>query len=274
MSSLVRRFTIGALCSVAIAQRAVAQQQTADTLRPSKVVGTVVDSTGVPLVGAEIGVLEHGELRVISNDSGKFELAGIPAGVVVFTARRLGYEAATFTATLKPGRTHRVTFSLTAVPQAVEGVTVSEAENPGHWLDIFERRKSAQRGTFITRQQIENAGTRMPSDILRSVPGIQILPSRFGGQQTVTMTRGMGARRCVPQIYVHTTPYSGSVDDFTADDIEAIEVYVGISEIPPELNRNSKQMCAAVVIWTRAPPAPRLRSAGAKVPVGDSVKRP
>ena len=34
-------------------------------------------------------------------------------------------------------------------------------------------------------------------------------------------------------MFVHGLPYSGNFDDFIADDIEALEVYVGISEIPP-----------------------------------------
>ena len=39
-------------------------------------------------------------------------------------------------------------------------------------------------------------------------------------------------------MFVHGTPYSGVLDDFSADDIEALEVYVGVSEIPPEHSIN------------------------------------
>ena len=70
------------------------------------------------------------------------------------------------------------------------------------------------------------------------------------------MTRGAGARTCVPTMFVHGMPYSGMLDDFVADDIEALEVYVGISEIPPELDKNGKGICGAIVVWTRDPRRP------------------
>jgi hypothetical protein len=54
-------------------------------------------------------------------------------------------------------------------------------------------------------------------------------------------------------MYVHNQPYSGTLDDFTADDIEALEVYVGISEIPAELDKNGKGICGVIVVWTRDP---------------------
>ena len=67
------------------------------------------------------------------------------------------------------------------------------------------------------------------------------------------MTRGNGARACIPNMFVHGMPYSGNIDDFNADEIEAIEVYVGISELPAELNTMGRPLCAAIVIWTRSP---------------------
>jgi hypothetical protein len=122
-----------------------------------------------------------------------------------------------------------------------------------HWLDQFDRRRSNARGTFITRAEILHGNARMGTDAVRGVPGIRLIPSRQGGGNVVTMTRGSGARTCYPSMFVHSTPYSGTLDDFTAEDIEALEVYVGISEIPPELDKNGKGICGAIVIWTRDP---------------------
>jgi hypothetical protein len=70
------------------------------------------------------------------------------------------------------------------------------------------------------------------------------------------MTRGNGGRACIPTMYVHNMPYSGVLDDFSADDIEALEVYVGISEIPPELDKNGRGICGVIVVWTRDPKKP------------------
>ena len=216
----------------------------------SKLIGTVTDTSGVPLSRAEVWLVAVSTLRTISNDSGHFELPGLPAGTVTLGVRRLGFEEATFTATLKPGKTHRATFPLTPSVQSLAEVRVQDTISS--WLSLFEQRRAMQRGTFIERKDFAKDNLRIATDILRRVPGVQIVPTRMG--TAVVMTRGAGAKRCVPQLYVHQTPYSGNFDDFSPDDIEAVEVYVGISEIPPDLITMGRPICAAIVIWTREPP--------------------
>jgi hypothetical protein len=242
--------TVGALDSIS-------PQVTAQGNPPpatAKLLGRVTDTTGAPLSRAEIWLLSVVALRAISTDSGDFELAGLPAGTVTFAVRRLGFESATFSAVLKEGKTHRATFPLTPSVQPLAAMQVRDTTSA--WLSLFESRRSNHRGTFITRKDFEKLHLRIATDLLRQVPGVQVQLARFGTQ--VVMTRGAGARRCIPQLYVHSTPYSGNFDDFTPEDIEAVEVYVGISEIPPDLNTMGRPVCGAIVIWTRQPP-PRRR---------------
>ena len=236
-----------ALLAACPTSRALAQAPATPT---SKLFGTITDTSGVPLSRAEIWLIPSSAIRTISNDSGKFELPGLPAGSITLGVRRLGYESATFTAVLKAGKTHRATFPLTPSAQSLAQVKVQDTVSS--WLSLFEERRSMRRGTFITRRDFERENLRIATDILRRVPGVQIVPTRSG--TSVQMMRGFGARRCIPQLYVHQTPYSGNFDDFTPDDIEALEVYVGISEIPPDLITMGRPICAAIVIWTREPP--------------------
>ena len=205
---------------------------------------------GLTASWSEIWLIAGSALRTISNDSGRFVLPGLPTGSITLGVRRLGYESATFTAVLKPGKTHRATFPLSPSAQSLAEVKVQDTVSS--WLSVFEERRSMHRGTFITRRDFERDNLRIATDILRRVPGVQIVPTRSG--TAVQMMRGFGMRRCIPQLYVHETPYSGNVDDFTPDDIEALEVYVGISEIPPDLITMGRPICAAIVIWTRQPP--------------------
>ena len=253
----LRRAVWGHFVVVCAAARfAVAQQPTADSARretPATLIGHVTDSTGVGLAGAEISVSKFDQFRTVSGDSGEFRMAGLPPGTLVFNVRRLGFEAATFTAVLHPGRTGRTTFALSATAHALPTVAVSDTAIPTHWLDQFEHRRSSSRGTFLTRVDIVRRNARSGTDAIRGVPGIRLAPARMGGGNTVIMTRGAGARTCYPTMYVHGVPYSGVLDDFTADDIEALEVYVGISEIPPELDKNGRGICGAIVVWTRDP---------------------
>jgi hypothetical protein len=184
----------------------------------------------------------------ITSDSGIFRVE-LPAGPMVFAVRRLGYEPSTFLATLRPGRTNGVTLVLQGTAHALPGVLVAEAREQT-WLRTFNQRSQNQQGTFITRADIEKARSRMTTDLLRRrVPSAQVVNTRVG---TRVYLRGNSARRCPPQLFVHTTPYSGELDDFPPDVIEALEIYAGSSEVPPELN-TGRARCGAIVIWTRDP---------------------
>jgi hypothetical protein len=219
-----------------------------DSLPIVRVRGVVVDSGGLPLGGAEVRAIGTAVL-VVTGDSGVFRLE-LPAGPIVFAVRRLGYEPSTFLATLRPGKTNGVRLVLQSTAHALPGVLVAE-ERDQTWLRTFNERRETQPGTFITRREIEQSRSRLTTDVLRRrVPSAQIVPTR-GGAARVYM-RGMASRRCAPQLFVHTTPYSGEVDDFPPDVVEAIEVYSGASELPPELNIG-RAMCGAIVIWTRDP---------------------
>ena len=223
---------------------------------PATLIGHVVDSSGVGLPGAEITLNKSDKVHAITGDSGEFRIIGLAPGTAVFNVRRIGFESASFTAVLKPGKVQRAKFSLTANAQALPTVAVSDTANKTHWLDEFGRRRSVNRGTFITRDEIERKGARTGTDIIRSVAGVRLVPRRGGIGYQVLMTRGDGPRPCVPQMFVHNMPYSGTLEDFAAEDIEALEVYTGTSEVPAELDKNGRGVCGAIVVWTRDPRKP------------------
>jgi hypothetical protein len=236
---------VSALLVLALAVTAVSAQ---DTLPIVRVRGIVVDTAGMPLAGAEVRAVGT-VMLLITSDSGVFRVE-LPAGPTVFAVRRLGYEPATFLATLRPGRTNGVTLVLHGTAQALPGVVVAETRDQA-WLRTFNRRSETQPGTFITRDDIEKTRSRLTSDLLRRrVPSVQVMTTRSG--QTRVYLRGSSIRRCPPQLFVHSQPYSGEVDDFPPDAIEALEIYAGSSELPPELNIG-RAMCGAIVIWTRDP---------------------
>src|SRR5262245_31430451 len=194
----VRAWSTAFLASLLVAAAATtashaARAQQPDSARrdslPATLIGRVTDTLGAPLGGAEITLFKSESIRTISGDSGDFRLTGLPAGTNVFNVRRLGYQPASFTAALKSGRTHRATFALSASAQSLPLVAVSDTAKT-HWLDQFERRKSTSRGTFITRADIVKRTARMGSDIVRTVPGVRVVPGRAGGVSQVIMSRG------------------------------------------------------------------------------------
>ena len=48
-------------------------------------------------------------------------------------------------------------------------------------------------------------------------------------------------------------------------DLDGIEVYTGLSEVPPELGRGSQ--CGAVALWSRTPPRATPKEKKPKPPV-------
>jgi len=256
---MIRRGSLAFLAAVLATAPAVRAQQpplTDSTRRdslPAVLIGKVTDSLGIGLPGAELTLFHSDKVHTITGDSGDFRIVGLPPGTNVFNVRRLGFEPASFTALLKPGKTHRATLKLSATAHELPTVAVADTAIKSHWLDQFDRRRGTNPGVFFTRADIERKNARMGTDIVRNVPGIRLVPVRGGSGNKVTMTRGAGARACYPQMFYHNTPYSGELDDFIAEDIEAIEVYVGVSEIPPELDKGGRGICGAIVVWTRDP---------------------
>lgn len=250
---LTRRFAIG-LAFIFVLAPGMGAQQPDSTHRdslPAILIGHVVDSAGTAIAGAEISLLRNESIRAVTNDSGAFRINGVPAGANIFAVRRIGYQAATFTAVLKSGRVSRANFPLSASVQALDPVHVSDTAVVTHWLDEFNSRRTQHRGTFITREQIVAHNDRTGADILRTVPGVRVTQNRTGG--TVVLFNRTVTRACVPTMYVQGMPYSGQIDDFNADDIEAMEVYTGVSEIPPEFDRGNRGVCGVVAVWMRDP---------------------
>src|SRR5579871_4739562 len=123
-----------AACVAASASSAVhAQSPLADSTRrdslPATLVGHVVDSMGVGVPGAEITLNKSDKVHAISGDSGEFRIAGVPPGTVTFNVRRIGFEAASFTAVLRPGKTQRAKFALSATAQALPVVNIADTAN-------------------------------------------------------------------------------------------------------------------------------------------------
>jgi hypothetical protein len=60
-------------------------------------------------------------------------------------------------------------------------------------------------------------------------------------------------RDCRPQYWVDGVPLeSGSAEEFSPDNVEAIELYASPATTPPQFSTRSRT-CGTVVVWTRLP---------------------
>lgn len=102
---------------------------------------------------------------------------------------------------------------------------------------------------------------RVFTDVLRRVPGVQVLPvpGPYGPGEAVRMSRTIGVtggRPCPVLYYLNGSPFpvTGDVPINTfipPDEVAAIEVYSGMSQIPSEFSSSSHNArCGVIVIWT------------------------
>lgn len=225
-----------------------------------EVEGMVVDAaTGAGLSGAEV-VLRGAEgdvlERLLTDQDGWFLGAAGDSRTVSLTVSRLGYH--TFSSDPIPvGSGDRLTLEIRlgvdAIP--VEPLLVTYA-SPRYPPDIqafygrLERGRRSGAGRFISRADIEDAYPSRATDLLRSMPSIQVVRNRAGAGDLVRMRGG-----CTPSIYIdgnYMNRYDMrlSLNDYVAPrSIEGIEVYGGAGRLVGHMN--DPRGCGLILVWTR-----------------------
>lgn len=259
MSSLNMRWTGRAATAAAIllSSTTLGAQATpvVATLSLATLVGSIKDSSGHPIPNVEIW-LRGSDLYTHTNEVGGFRLPPTQAGPVKVSARRLGYEPAVVDITLKAGQVDSLVLSLTASAASLPGVVV-EGETDARskrLLAGFWDRRARGFGHFVTHDEIIKKDPRDFTDIVRSLPGVQVVDRN--GRRVIRFPRSPGTRGdCPPQYWVDGMRVENATpDEFPAGDIEAVEVYNGPATIPPQFApKMTTYACGVIVIWTRLP---------------------
>jgi hypothetical protein len=217
--------------------------------RTSAVTGVVRDSAGTPVSVATITIERA---QSLTDSTGRFALGQLPAGSTTVRVRRLGFHPSDTVLELAEGRRESIVVTLIALPIELPGITaVADARLREYLHDYFRHRETGA-GRFYDRAQITAMRVSALTDVLRRVPGVQLIPDR-SGRYVVRM--GRTSRNCPPDFWIdNVRAHAMNADDIPLMDIEAIEVYSGPAGLPPEyLNRFGNPACGAVVIWTRMP---------------------
>jgi TonB family protein len=240
------------------APRALSAQETPAPPTPEKpspllrgsIAGTVLDPDGSPLAGAQlqvIGLLGRGS----TGSDGTFLLAGIPTGPRMLRIRRLGFQPESVSVEVTPGGEARVDVRLEPIAQRMEAVVVEARERPvyrGRMARFWERRDRGV-GTFFTAEDIDRRNPMQVTDLLRMVPGVQLVPQ---GYEQMIYFRGM---RCAPLIWLDGAPASAGYlnpDNFAPNSLAGIEVYSGPAQVPAELMWvRGAGSCGVIALWTR-----------------------
>jgi hypothetical protein len=221
-------------------------------------VGIVRDSAGHPVPGVEVW-LRGSDLYTHTADNGGFRIPGVPPGAARVTVRRMGYEPTTFELQLKSGQVDSLIVLLSQVATELAGVNVEEERmtRSKRLLSGFWERKSHGFGHYFTRDEIVAKQPYDFTDIVRSTPGVSVVMNN--GRKSVRFSRSAGVRGdCPPQYWVDGMRLeNASPDEFPPGDVEAVELYAGVSTIPPQFAPRTfnvgQKTCGAIVIWTRLP---------------------
>lgn len=247
---------MSAIPGYVLGAQGTAPASSADSLVP--VIGYVRGPDGLGIAGAEVTITPKSTAgsvitlsrRIYSADSGVFRMSAVPRGAARVDVRRIGYKPISLDAVLPAA--DPLFLLLDPSVQTLSRVVVKDRQRvyEGHLAD-FNRRRDMGFGKFITRSEIDARNAMRTTDMLRTIPGVQISTS-FGSSSI-----SMRGSRCQPLVWVDGSPALAGpldVDIFAPFTIDGIEVYKGVAETPAELRGpRGEESCGVIAIWSRMP---------------------
>jgi len=237
-----------------------------------------------PLTNAEVAVPRL-NLRTLSDSLGRYRLQSIPRGEHLVVTRAVGFRPDSAPTVFDGDEALINDVRLKVQLNTLPTVAVREASTPvvRGKMAAYEERKAAGIGHFIDRDLLAKDENRKLGDILASnIPGVSILrgtsskswaaSGRNKGSAKCAMCRvsknemldpfdiAAGAPlACYLDVYldgaqVYNSSARGTplfnLASIEPREIEAIEVYTGMGQIPAQYNKTSGG-CGVMLIWTR-----------------------
>jgi hypothetical protein len=217
--------------------------------------GRVVNANGAPIPGARVDVVGT-EAHAQTNDKGEFTLTELPSGTQSVVARQMGFSFVEQPVELSTRAPADVTLTMAVPAVTLPTIDVRAEQDRGLEKIGFIERKSVGLGTFLDARQIMQRGPNMITDVMRSIPGLRVVPVGIGLDDYIVVNNrsSMLTNSCV-NWWVDGTPwtnvYPGDIDRLMPpSEVGAIEVYWG-SETPIQFQRSGDQRCAVIVMWSK-----------------------
>jgi hypothetical protein len=207
--------------------------------------GTVRTVDGRPLADAHVRVVDAGP-STVTDSAGHFELQHLPAGSQVAEARKLGYTLGSTQVELRRGQAAATEMRLT---RFISLDSVHVLAQRLRYREFEDHRRHGVLGTFLNAEQITRRAAFYTSDLLRTVPGVEV----SGDLQDIVLksTRMPPSRpgiKCEMNVVIDGAPQM-QVNMVTPNMIGAIEVYPSPVSVPLQYATSSP--CGAVIIWTK-----------------------
>ena len=241
-----RSLVVAAIVSCLTASASEAQEGAVGT---GGVKGTVRDSSGTPVEGAQISVT-GAAMRGESGAGGEFQLAKATAGPLTIHARRIGFAPDSVRVNVLAGQSIPADITLRRLAIELRPVVILGRKEITGRMAGFYQRQSRGHGHFITREQVEKRNPSNMTDLFRMIPGARVETRGFNNS---VRFRG---QRCAPLTWLDGSPlYAGEFDLDSVDprSFEGIEIYSGAASVPAEFQggRNLSSACGTIILWSR-----------------------
>ncbi|GJG84907.1 hypothetical protein tb265_00880 [Gemmatimonadetes bacterium T265] len=215
----------------------------------ARLTGVVRTPDGRPVNGAT--VLVYGtEATGKTSENGTFALSGLPAGTYSAEVRAIGYAPKRVAVNLSTARAAAVTIPLDRRVQQIQGVVVraERTKLEKDYTGFLDRMKHGM-GHYITEDQLTMRQAIQFTDVLRTTPGLQVVPNGSMGYSL------LGRGNCTPDIYVDGMAIidgASSINELVnPNDVSGVEIYNGGATVPVQFQSGSGGSCGAVVVWSK-----------------------
>lgn len=226
------------------------------------ILGVVRDEGETAVQNAAVALLDRaGTVRreTATDSAGLFRLNVESAGNYVLRVTRIGftdYSSESVAVGAVETVTVEITLGLAAVP--LDPIRVTARHSDPRLAAFHQRRLSRAAGRFLTRSEIEGRSQARTTDVLRGIPGINIVSvrSRGTGGRTANLVsiRG-GGSICEPAMFIdgmraRQHPMSTMDDILSPSAIEGVEIYTATAAAPVQYAGDGG--CGVILFWTRS----------------------
>ena len=222
-----------------------------DPLPPGTIAISVRDSLGRSISGAEL-VVEGTTVRGVTDERGEIRFTAVRGGPATVRVRRLGYQPVLLDVIVDQRVPAASVVTLSAIPFRLAPIVVKGGTNYTGRMAGFYQRRDLGIGHFVSRERLERENPSQLTDIFRRLPGVQIQSTRM--IRNAIRFRGNGGS-CWPLVWLDGAPLPTAefdLDFLSPQSIEGLEVYTGISQVPPQfMGSRGLGSCGVIVVWSR-----------------------
>jgi TonB family protein len=243
--------SLGALLVAASLAAMPNRARAQDPLPPGTISVSVRDSLGRSISGAELTV-DGTPVRGVTDDRGELRFTAVRGGPATVRIRRLGFKPTSVDVIIDQRVPATSIVTLSPIAQVLAPIVVKGGTNYTGRMAGFYQRRDLGIGHFVSRERLERDNPAQLTDVFRRLPGVQITSTRT--IRNAIRFRGNGGQ-CWPLVWLDGAPLPTAefdLDFLSPQSVEGIEVYSGVSQIPPQfMGARGLGSCGVIVVWSR-----------------------